>query len=177
MLIGRAWFPPSFLFGLELFGWGQIFTKWPPPGEFMPIIIPETIASCDLLHSEPQHPPVFLADLSRLTGISDPDSYEVSSFAWDPVHMKVYACPPRVESLFYPVLGSSCAPVLLAFKNECSSSTPSKCHKPRRGKMMWGSELSLLWESFCNIGIFQSVGCPPGGYRIAYIFKVPLLLS
>ena len=29
-----------------------------------------------------------------------------------------------------------------------------------------GPELSLLWEYFCNIIIFQFVGCPPSRYGI-----------
>ena len=39
---------PHLLFGLELLspnGWGQIFPKWQPPRELMPVIIPGTSAS------------------------------------------------------------------------------------------------------------------------------------
>ena len=46
--MGGSVFPPDLLFGLGLLspdGWGQNFPKWPPPGEFMLLIIPETFTS------------------------------------------------------------------------------------------------------------------------------------
>ena len=34
---------------------------------------------------------------------------------------------------------------------------------PQDGGLMWGSELSVLWEKLCNIIILQFTGCPPEG--------------
>ena len=34
------------------------------------------------------------------------------------------------------------------------------------GRLTWGSELSCPGERFCNIIIFQFVGCPPGEYGV-----------
>ena len=31
----------------------------------------------------------------------------------------------------------------------------SQCQTPRLGSLTWGSELSLLWENFCDIILFQ----------------------
>ena len=42
----------------------------------------------------------------------------------------------------------------------------SPCWSPGLGILMWGSELSLLWENVCNIISLQSVGHPPGGRGI-----------
>jgi len=44
------------------------------------------------------------------------------------------------------------------------------------GRLTWGSELSRPGEKFCNIIIFQFVGCPPGEYG-DFIAVAPLLLS
>ena len=46
---------------------------------------------------------------------------------------------------------------------------------PGLRSLMQGSELSLLWESLCNIIIIQSVGHPPGHMGFHYITS-PLLL-
>lgn len=40
---------------------------------------------------------------------------------------------------------------------------------------MWDSELSLLWENFCGIIIFQFVGCPLVGVVFDFIAVAPLL--
>ena len=42
---------------------------------------------------------------------------------------------------------------------------------PRLGSLTWGSELSLLWENFCDIIILQFVGCPTRGYGIRLYHK------
>ena len=87
---------------------------------------------------------------------------------WVLVHVRVRVYPPRVESLFPPVLWSSCNQATVAFKDKCSGGS-SQCQTPRLGSLMWGSEVSLLWENFCDIIILQFVGHPPrsgGGYRI-----------
>ena len=72
--------------------------------------------------------------------------------------------PPRVESLFLPVLWSSYDQTLLAFKARCSGGSFSWCQTPKLGSLMWGSDLSLLWENLCDIIIFQFVGRPPDRY-------------
>ena len=79
-------------------------------------------------------------------GKSDPDSYGVSASPWDPVHIKAHVCPPGVESLFSPVLWSSCAQPPLAFNTpNAPGAPPPIARPPRLGNLMWGSELSLLW--------------------------------
>ena len=42
----------------------------------------------------------------------------------------------------------------------------SQCQTPRLGNLVWGSELSFLWENFCGIIILQFVGHPPRLYGI-----------
>ena len=80
--------------------------------------------------------------------------------------MKPCACPPRVESLFPPVLWSSCTQAPLAFKAKGSGGSSSQCQIPRLGSLMWDSKLSLLWGKLCDIIIFQFVGRLPSGYGV-----------
>ena len=48
---------------------------------------------------------------------------------------------------------------------------------PRLGSLMWGSELSLLWENLRDIIILQFVGCPPRGYEVWLFCKCAPLPS
>ena len=73
-------------------------------------------------------------------------------------------CPPRVESLFPPVLLKSCHQILLSFKVWFSRSFSSRCWTPRLGSLTWGSEPSLQWVHFCGISVLQFVSHPSGCY-------------
>ena len=103
-------------------------------------------------------------------------SYGVPALPWNPAHMKLYVYLLRVESVFPPVLWSTCAQALLAFSAKFSGGSYSQSQISRLRNLMYDLELFLLWESPCDIVIFQFVGCPFSGYGIAYIRKVPLLL-
>ena len=131
----------------------------------------------DFPHNKPQSLPVFPGDPLRTTVIFDPDSYGVSSLPWDPVHMKTCVHLSRMESLFPPVLWSSCTQTLLALNTKCCRGSSSQYQIPGHGNLIWGSELSLKWVSLCDIATFQSVGLPSGGHGVAYIVKLPLLPS
>ena len=78
------------------------------------------------------------------------------------MHTLLCVCPPRVESLFSPVLSKSCNQIPLAFKVWFSS----RCRTPRLGSLMWGSEPSLRWVDFCGISVLQFVSHPPSSYGI-----------
>ena len=75
-------------------------------------------------------------------------------------------CPPRVESLFPPVLAKSCNPFPVGFKVWFSRNSSSRCRTPRLGSLTWGSEPSLQWVDFCAISVRQSVSHPPSSYGI-----------
>ena len=75
-------------------------------------------------------------------------------------------CPPRVESLFLPVLSKSSNQFPLGFKVWFSRNSSSCCQTPRLGSLTWGSEPSLQWVDFCGISVCQSVSHPPTSYRI-----------
>ena len=75
-------------------------------------------------------------------------------------------CPPRVESLFPPVLSKSCNQIPLAFKVWFSRNSSSRCRTPRFGSLTWVSEPSLQWVDFCGISVLQFVSHPPSSYRI-----------
>ena len=82
------------------------------------------------------------------------------------MHTLLCVCPPRVESLFPPVLSKSCNQIPLAFKVWFSKNSSSPCQTPRLGSLMWGSEPSLQWMDFCGIIVLQFVSHPPSGYGI-----------
>ena len=75
-------------------------------------------------------------------------------------------CPPRVESLFPPVLLKSCSQIPLAFKVWFSGNSSSCCLIPRLARLMWGSEPSLQWVDFCGIIVLWFVSHPPSSYGI-----------
>ena len=75
-------------------------------------------------------------------------------------------CPPRVESLFPPVLSKSCNQIPLAFKVWFSKNSSSHCRTPRLRSLMWGSEPSLQWVDFCGISVLQFVSHQPSSYGI-----------
>ena len=113
-----------------------------------------------LLTASAGYPPV-------LAGRSGPVSYGVTAFfPWVLMCMRLCVHPPRVEFLFLPVLWKSCDQTLLALKAWFSGDSSSHCHNPRLGSLLQGSELSLLWDKFCGMVVFQFVGHPPGRYGI-----------
>ena len=75
-------------------------------------------------------------------------------------------CPPRVESLFPPVLSKSCNQIPLAFKVWFCRYSSSCSWTLRLGSLTWGSEPSLQWVGFCGISVLQSVSRPPSSYGI-----------
>ena len=82
------------------------------------------------------------------------------------MHTLLCVCPPRVESLFPPVLLKSCNQILLAFKIWLSGNSSSPCRTPRLGSLLWCSEPSLQWVDFCGISVLQFISHPPSSYGI-----------
>ena len=156
-------------------GWGQVsLPKWRAHTDQYSEPSTTSVLSPTVSHSQPlphhgtlQDPQVGLAQAPM----------ESLLCAGSPVHVKSCVHPPRVESLFPPVLWSSCTQALLAFKVKCSGGSSSWCQTLRMGSLTWGSELSLLWGNLCDIIIFQFVCHPPAGMGFDYITKAPLLLS
>ena len=86
-------------------------------------------------------------------------------------------CPPRVESLFPPVLSKFCSQILPAVKVWFSRNSSSHCQTARLGSLTWGSEPSLQWVDFCGISVLQFVNHPPSSYGILFIVIAPFLPS
>ena len=82
------------------------------------------------------------------------------------MHTLLCVCPPRVESLFLPVLSKSCSQIPLAFKVWFSRNSSSHCQTSRLGSLTWGSEPSLQWVDLCGISVLQFVSHPPSSYGI-----------
>ena len=75
-------------------------------------------------------------------------------------------CPPRVESLFPPVLPKSCNQIPVAFKVWFSRNSSSRCQTARLGSLTCGSEPSLQCTDFRGISVLQFVSHPPSSYGI-----------
>ena len=83
------------------------------------------------------------------------------SFPCVPMCTLLFVCPPKVESLFPPVLLKSCNQFPLGFKVWFSRNSFSRCQTPRLGSLTWDSEPSLQRVDFCGISVLQSVCHPP----------------
>ena len=88
------------------------------------------------------------------------------SFPWVPMCTLLCVCPPRVESLFPPVLLKSCNQIPLAFEVWFSWNSSSRCRTPRLGSLTWGSKPSLHWVDFCGVSVLQFLSHTPGSYGI-----------
>ena len=72
---------------------------------------------CPCPCGEPQPPPASVGDPLALAGTSSSVSNEVTAPSpWVLMCTLLCVCPPRVESLFPPVLSKSRNQILLAFK-------------------------------------------------------------
>ena len=128
---------------------------------------------CPCPHGETQPPPTSAGDPPTLASKSGSVSYGItapSPVSWCTL---LCVCPPRVESLFPPVLSKSCSQIPLAFKVWFSRNSSSHCQTPRFGSLMWGSEPSLQWVDFCGISVFQFVSHPPSSYGIWFYCDFP----
>ena len=123
--------------------------------------------------------PASAGDPPTLAGRSGSVSYGVTAPSpWVLVCTLLYVCPPRVESLFPPVLSKSCNQIPLAYKVCFSGNSSALCQTSRLGSLTWGSELSLQWVDFCGVTVLQFVGHPPSGYGIwFYCDCTPLTIS
>ena len=125
-------------------------------------------------HSQPPSPQETFKDLQVVLAYAP---MGVTALPWVPVHVKTCACPARVESLFPPVLWSSCTQAPLTSKAKCSGGSSSQCQTPRLGSLKWGSELSLLWENLCDIIISSLWVAHLASMGFDYIVNVLLLPS
>ena len=89
--------------------------------------------------------------LSVLAGRSGSVSCGITvPFSWVLACAKFCSCPPRVESLFPPVLWKCCNQIPPAFKVRFPGESQSLCGIPRLGSLKWGSgrtSLVLLFSS------------------------------
>ena len=95
-----------------------------------------------------------------------PGSYEVTAFAQGSSACEILLHPPKAESLFPPILGSSCNQAPLAFKAKYSGALTLL------RSMMWPSE-----EDFCNIMFSILWVARSDGMGLDYVVTVILLPS
>ena len=132
---------------------------------------------CPCPHSEPQPPPTSAGDPPTLAGMSGSVSCGVTAPSPFLMHTVLCVCPPRVKSLFPPVLSKSCNQITVTFEVWFSENSPSCCHTPRLGSLTWASETSLQCVDFCGIIVLQFVSHPPSGHGIWFYCGCAPLLS
>ena len=170
--MGGAGFPPCWLFGLRQCNTGDCLgslvglmtdsgranAKEYFPALLLPVSLsPPWAIATPCLCRRP-------SNTSRLVWFSLPWGH--CSFPWVPMHTLVCVCPPRVESLFPPVVSKYCSQIPLAFKFWFSRNSSSHCQTPRLVSLTWGSEPSVQWVDFCGLSVLQSVSQPPSSYGI-----------
>ena len=103
-----------------------------------------------LTHAPTGDPPT--GDPPTLAGSFGSGSCGVTApLLWVWVHAEFRLCPPRLESLFPPVLWKSCHQILLAFRVRFLGDSQSLSWILRLESLMWGSESSQQWENFVGI--------------------------
>ena len=157
-----AVFLPCYLFGLGISHWSYRLLvggmpKWWPPWDPMLMSIPRISTTSVLVPTVSYSLPPPLQETMQdhqLCLVRFLQS-RVTALPWVPVHMKTCMHPPRVDSLFFPALWSSCTQALLVFKVRCSRGSSSSWQQtPSLGSLLWSSEHSFLWDKLCNIIIF-----------------------
>ena len=100
---------------------------------------------------------------------SKTDLYSYGNFAFpcSPQHM-ISISPSPLELLHISPTGFQCQMLQELFLPMTG---------PQAGIPDIEFRTSILWDSLCGIVIFQSVDHLSGRYKIAYLVKVPLLLS
>ena len=155
---------------LQALCWGYWQTPW---GYFSEFLLPVSLSSPWATAA-----PTSAGDLPTVAARYGSVSYGVTApSTWVLVCTLLCVCPPRVESLFSPVLLKSCNQIPLAFKVWFYGNSSSHCQTPRLGSLTWGSEPSFQWVDFCGIIVLQFVSRPPSGYGIWFYCDCTLLPS
>ena len=170
--MGRAEFPPCWLFGLmgpsteacRLFGGANGGLQESSHQGVLPRTSAASVLIPMVSHSSP---PTSAGDPPAPTSRPGSVSYGITAPSrCVPMRPLPCVCPSWVESLFPPVLSKSCNQILLAFKVIFSVNSSSCCWIPRLGSLMWSSEPSFQWVDFCGIIVLQFVSHPPSSYGI-----------
>ena len=129
------------------------------------------------LHGKPHFSlPASPGDFSRLAGRSCPGCYKITDFA---LHSCVCVCVCVCEVLCVPFKSD----FSISFSHvELLQLNPTGLQSQmlwglvqilRLQSLVWGSELSLLWEKLWNIIILHFVDYPPAGYGIWLLWICP----
>ena len=124
-----VWPEVSQHWSLQVVGWGQVLLpKCQLLGELIQMNAPQYVRHwCLHPQSGPQPSPASPGDPPRQTGRSGPGSCEITAFALGPGARGSLCAPLRVESLFPPILWSSCNQAPLVFKVKRSGGSSSWC--------------------------------------------------
>ena len=138
----------------------RVYTKGDLPGLLLPG--PLSLWWTPANHTSTRDPPTRAGSFDSVSrGGSAP-------FLWVLVCIRFCLCPPRLESLFPPVLWKSYNQIPLTCKGipRFPRDSQSLCRIPSLGSLMWGSEPLQQWENFLGIIVLQVVGHPPSRFGI-----------
>ena len=156
LLISGAGFPRCWLlpeatqhWRLQAPWWGE----WQTLGGLTPRSTSQNFCcQCPCPCGEPQPPPASAGDPPTLVGRSGSVSYGVTDPSpWVLMHTLLYVCPPRVESLFPPVLLKSCSQIPLVFKVWFSRNSSSQVLCPTPGWEAWRGAQNLHFSGWTSV--------------------------
>ena len=138
-----------FLGFLSIDGWGHIFPKCLSLDEHRMMNIPKSFASNALLPQQGTVSLCFPRRSSKNCSLVWPSFLWSPCFALGPSAHEILCVPfKNGESLFSPVLWSSCTWAQLAFNAGYSRGSLSQCQIPRCGDLTRGWELSFLMQVY-----------------------------
>ena len=126
LLMGGVVHPPWYFFDLRLHS-PQVYGLYglTPRGTFPDFCCPHPCDEPLLNHTSTGDPPTPADSFGSVScGVTAP-------FLWVLLHARFYLCPPRLESLFPPLLWTSCNQISLAFKVRFLGKSQSLCWIPR----------------------------------------------
>ena len=167
-----AWPEASQYWSLQAVEWGPVLVlmtqaRCLPPRGFMCLNSTQNFHhQCPRFQGEPQPHLTSSQTPPRPVGSFGLGSCEDTAFDLGSGTCETLCVSSKSEVSVFPSPVSSCNQALLAFKTKCFGSSSPWCQILRLGSLMWGSELSCLWENFCSIIILQFVDGPPVGCGI-----------
>ena len=147
----------------------RVYTKGGLPGLLLPG--PRSLWWTPANHTSTREPPT-------LAGSFDSVSCGGSaSFLWALVCTRFCLCPPRLDSLFPPVLWKSYNQIPLTCKGRFPRDSQSLCGIPSLGSLMWGLELHNSGRTSLVLLFSSRWVTHPADLGFDFIIIVPLLPS
>ena len=147
----------------------MVKSKWHLPGLLLPVSSFQWRATADpyiCRRPSSKQSCLLLLKVYLKQTLTDRSGLVCCGVTWVLVYKRFCLFPPRVESLFLPVLCLSCKQIPLAFKVRFPGNTQSLCKIPWLGNWMWSLEFSQQLKNLFGIIVLQFLCHPPGRCEI-----------